>query len=373
LDVDSDGDLDLIGALSGEPRRLFAWFRNDGDDFVLMPIEAYDQARALTASEITDVEVVDFDQDGWVDVFACGDQLWFLRGGPDGFVEDSVAVGLPALNIPCGDLEIADLDADGWFDLLLVPETGRQGPRPRATGVTAFFSARGERLETRGPYQNDEHNPRCPGTHYGNHMVRMGAGSLVVLDGDLDGDLDLLLPQSAATCPGAMSFYRADLRPDKLVYAGEAVAPGHHTSASGAWVHDFDGDGDLDVLSNGFVYSEGVRLLRNNAMENALPDTPVQWLDITVLRAGRLVPGAWFEIDLDGPADAPDWAPGPGRLRLINLTDSALDGHRGETRIVGLGDAAPPYHVRVHFPGGGMHTARIEAPNQRVIIDPAAD
>lgn len=374
LDLDGDGDLDLFGAVIPNGNPLFITLLNDELQFDPDPVDV-DPARAAASPLIVDIEVVDFDRDGRLDIVACGHQMWFFRNERGAFVDQTLAMGFPQLTRVCGDIEIADVDNDGWFDVLVTSTVGdpaaEQGTR--LTGVTALFNVQGQRVDSRSPHQADDTFLRCAGQRVGEALVGIGAGGLMVFDADLDGDVDLLLPHASTRCPTAMAYYRNDHVPEKVLMEGERIGPSHHPGAAGGLVMDFDGDGDLDVLSHARAVGDPSsipRVIRGNAVDNAHPDAPVRWLGITPIMRGRVYPGTWLEVDLDGPADAPDWAPGYGRIAVRNFTDSALDGHRPDERIIGLGTAEPPYHVRVHYPDGRTLERRIDAPNQRVVIDP---
>ena len=104
-DVNRDGRLDIVAA-DGSSLGVKV-FRNLGTSFaprVLYPV---------SNGYFSDVELADFDRDGWLDIALNGSDSWMLRNdGAGGF--------LAPVNIGSSDgweLEVGDFDGDGWPDL----------------------------------------------------------------------------------------------------------------------------------------------------------------------------------------------------------------------------------------------------------------
>jgi len=118
MDVDRDGDVDLVLATSGESG-LRLWRNEDGRfaDTALPGFPDFGAARALAA--------LDVDNDGALDLL-CTDGLHRVRvlvaRGPDTFVDMTVLTGMSGQRARA--LAGADVDADGDDDVLLGDDEG---------------------------------------------------------------------------------------------------------------------------------------------------------------------------------------------------------------------------------------------------------
>jgi Flp pilus assembly protein TadD len=74
---------------------------------------------------VTGLHLLDYDNDGWLDVLLVADtlRLWRNRGNA-GFEERTAAVGLDKIKSRLANVALADFDRDGDTDLLLVRESG---------------------------------------------------------------------------------------------------------------------------------------------------------------------------------------------------------------------------------------------------------
>jgi hypothetical protein len=73
----------------------------------------------------TAVHLLDYDNDGWLDLFATGDGVQSFRNrGAAGFADTTTALGLDSLTGQVSQLAAADIDHDGDSDLLLAHEYG---------------------------------------------------------------------------------------------------------------------------------------------------------------------------------------------------------------------------------------------------------
>jgi len=76
-------------------------------------------------ANIRQVQLIDYDNDGWLDILAAGDRLTFWRNlGQFNFINTSKELGLDALPGPFNGVHFADFDVDGDSDLVLLPAQG---------------------------------------------------------------------------------------------------------------------------------------------------------------------------------------------------------------------------------------------------------
>ena len=121
VDMDGDGDLDVLAAV-GRPSSSLApppnviWMENLGDgDF---STRRYIGAASLAVRSVT---ALDVDEDGDLDVVGGGESVpalfWHERGPHDTF---STSQSLSQIDLPVTRTIAADLDGDGADDLLVV-------------------------------------------------------------------------------------------------------------------------------------------------------------------------------------------------------------------------------------------------------------
>lgn len=127
IDVDRDGDLDLIQAEGDVLDGRVAWFENrlkDGREWLQHPIKEPGHNQ-----DFHSLCVADFDDDGDVDIFSGGgpltrgEHVWFLWENRDGrggiWTEHVIHRGLETHESVC-----ADVDGDGDVDILTKPWRG---------------------------------------------------------------------------------------------------------------------------------------------------------------------------------------------------------------------------------------------------------
>jgi tetratricopeptide (TPR) repeat protein len=74
---------------------------------------------------IRQLKLVDYDNDGWLDIWAIGDRITIWRNtGQSGFVETTKALGLESMAGPFREIHFADFDVDGDSDAVLALENG---------------------------------------------------------------------------------------------------------------------------------------------------------------------------------------------------------------------------------------------------------
>lgn len=376
FDVDGDGDIDLAG-VRGAP--LFAegtttvgsLLRADGGRLTAEP-GAFELGPGLRSdAETFGLASADLDADGFVDLVLVLDGTPRLyRGGPGGpsFVADAFDVP------PEGGLSaphVADLDADGVLEVVFLA----RARLPEAWFSTGVFVYRA----SGGRYERAAAEPwpgaplPCPDAIHPEATLGAGFGGVATGDVDLDGDLDLLLPAVTDRCPVEPLWVESGRVDDGTAWrAAHRMGDDAARRFTGLLPDDLDGDGDLDLVAHAWLDGERTRLYRNNIRENrgTSAGSADGYLLLDVRNRQGYVPfGARVEVDLDGPADAPDFAPGPGRLAVRVVGGGGTAGH-GDGRVqVGLGPATGPFHARVRLPDGPL-SVRIDGSDRLVPLGP---
>ncbi len=144
LDFDRDGDNDLVVAERYDPFSYGtggkAFLLENNGTGLFSDVTADVAGELLQAGMITDIEVQDYNGDGWPDILLAGDwaPITMLRNDQGKFVDASNELGLEGTRGWWHDIESADLNNDGKADFLL----GNHG-------LNTFFKA-GDRM-----YVND--------------------------------------------------------------------------------------------------------------------------------------------------------------------------------------------------------------------------
>ncbi len=124
LDLPS-GTLIASGDLNNDLRHDLAIL--SGTDIVLI-FNGSNERRSIPAgtSRGASLQLVDYDNDGWLDVLLAGDGMRVWRNkGSAGFEERTTALGLDKVKtIAIREVSVADFDRDGDTDLLLAKEAG---------------------------------------------------------------------------------------------------------------------------------------------------------------------------------------------------------------------------------------------------------
>jgi len=301
-----------IGGPDGDPTIPTAPFDASAANFEIGPLFE-DSGASLLPLDNGDVEWIDFDGDGVLDLAVCGfdgllpqARLYSVAGGV--FIGSAAGLGGRMQS----SMAWGDYDGDGDLDLVI-------------NGFGAAFT-----IDTK-LYRNDAGTMADDGSVLGsvNSEVKLG-------DYDGDGDLDLALagaqPNGATTAvlrnDGIGGFVDADLGLDGYEFA------------SLAW-GDYDADGDLDLAIAGQnVPNHATRVYRNDG--GVFVDVGVSMVGWT----GADV--AWGDADGDGDLDlaVASFVPNVGEqtrvyLRTIGDTfvDGGLVGSLGGNGEVAWGDA----------------------------------
>jgi hypothetical protein len=308
-DLDRDGYLDLVyGTSSGQPNLL--WF-NDGAG-------TFSSDGSTVGSNSTRAVVLgDVDRDGDLDAVTAqnGANLVYLNDGSGVFTDSGLALG----GFSSISLGMGDLDGDG--DLDLVEGNGgdtRIWRNDSAVAGTVLFTDTGQSLASSsvwavalGDLDGDGDLDivsgqlgvtGIPNAVYFNNGTgifsdsgqALGAGktrSLVLLDFDGDGDLDLY--------EGNEDVGRVLHINDGSGNFVESAQNFGNGMSLGLGAGDMDGDGDMDIL-------EGNNGSNNRVLLNSLSGT---WGSATFTDSGQLLTGtdSWgltlADVDADGDLD----------------------------------------------------------------------
>jgi hypothetical protein len=149
-DIDGDRDLDLV---FGAEDRNQIWLNDGKGVFALAPAAAY--PRPAQPEETRDVELIDLDRDGDLDLVLANVVLWnpraagglrvLLNDGKGRFT-DASAAWVPAGMTATLAIEPVDLDRDGRIDLVLTTQPTRLAG-PGFHGRIVVLMNRADRLE----------------------------------------------------------------------------------------------------------------------------------------------------------------------------------------------------------------------------------
>jgi tetratricopeptide (TPR) repeat protein len=125
LDFNQDGWMDIAFSHRGKPA-LTLWLNNQGKSFEPVTLPSTDWVRAYG------IAAIDYDNDGWVDLVAVGETAGgkgevrlFRNLGPDGFKDVTVDVGLEKISLRDPRAIITgDYEGDGATDLLITQNHG---------------------------------------------------------------------------------------------------------------------------------------------------------------------------------------------------------------------------------------------------------
>jgi hypothetical protein len=261
-DVDLDGDTDIlsVGRQDG-----FRWHENlagDGSMWSEHFVAALNQGWSVVAADVDDDGVVD----AVTGATGVNGVVWHENAAGDGSTWTEHTVSSTSLS--ARGLCAADVDGDGDLDIVSGAED---------TGAVTFHR-----------------NLTGDGTSWSEVVIGVNQATISVTTADLDGDDDLDVV-SASTNDNRVMWYR-NVEGTGTVWAGQPVT----TTAEGAHgvdTADFDGDGDLDVVSASFQDDE-VAWHRNRVAQNEL------WTQERInLTGGEFTSVAARDVDLDGDPD----------------------------------------------------------------------
>jgi hypothetical protein len=346
------GEVWVMDGPRGLPESRNVYYRNDGAGrFREATAEAgFD---AGNGGYSLGVQVLDFDRDGWSDVYVANDstanRLYRNRG--DGtFEEIGLASGaaLSANGEAQGSMGVAagDVDGDGWTDLAVTNFAHDSYNLYRSLGSGLFL----------------DHS--LPSGIAAPTFAPLGWGA-VFLDADNDADLDLffanghIYPQ-VDEAPVLHESYR---QPNQLLVndgtgrfadASSGIEEGEPGSSRGAALLDLDRDGRLDLA----ISNQDARptLLRNETVPAG------RWLEVDV-RARGAWPALGARVDVTS-----DEADGTTRRQSRELVSGGSYASQHDAVLhFGLGEAREAT-VEVRFPGGGRRVVRGVAADRVLVV-----
>ena len=314
LDVDRDGDLDFVTS-APEPRRWVA-YRNDGGKIAAEP---YWQSHETT--DCDHIDVLDFNQDGWMDLAGTHESyctLYFNQSGEFNQAPDW-ETGLIA---NANQIDFGDFDQDGDLDMVMA------AGEP-IDGVALFVNESGapDRQVSRKLGHEEYSESAIFADYDGDGDLDITAayrGGKIVLfensNGEFDGGTTIFEDLES---PWTQRLYWRDLDADGaaelfcakgpwggelgtsvqlVLQEGSATAEVRWQSSPGTAFHafefaDVDGDGDLDVIASDYAHGGSVALYLNGA--EGLASEP----DWSVKTSGPAHEAVFGDIDQDGDLD----------------------------------------------------------------------
>ncbi|MEL6328565.1 MAG: VCBS repeat-containing protein [Planctomycetota bacterium] len=246
LDFDNDGDRDFI--ISGHGDELAA--RNDGKGNFVRDNGVLPTGADPDGDITQDLEAGDIDGDGDLDIVLGneGPNRVFINNG-DGTFGDESDRRLPAsgrsANSETRELDLGDVDGDGDLDLMVA----NTGWKPTNQPANQLFLNDGRGRFTEAPAD------ALPGT--GNDTTSIDV-DLVDLDGD--GDLDALFANFNQDRP--LQIWTNDGAGNFRDVTAQWVPPMSQTAGVDIEVHDFNGDGLMDLYMTNYVGPDKLLLQR---------------------------------------------------------------------------------------------------------------
>jgi hypothetical protein len=372
LDYDKDGRLDLFVAnyvewsiatdlhctLDGRRKSYCtpesykgqspALYRNRGDG-------TFEDATARAglrdpSSKALGVAVLDFDQDGWPDLFVANDtqpNKLYRNQGNGTFTDVAVAAGV-AFNeagVARAGMGVDAVDYDG---------SGRPSVIVGnfANEMMALYHNEGT-----GLFIDD-----APATTLGKATLLSLTFACFFFDYDLDGrpdifganghvadDIEAVQPRVKYAQPPHL-FRNLDGRRFEPAAVGAAFA--RPMVARGAAYADYDRDGDLDLVVT--ANNGPARLLRNDGGNRN------RWLRVRTVGTASNRDGIGARVTVTGAQPRPQWS--------IVRTGSSYLSQSELPLTFGLGQAAGPVQVEVRWPNGRTDTRTGVGPNQELTV-----
>ncbi|MFN3753988.1 T9SS type A sorting domain-containing protein [Flavobacterium sp.] len=218
-DVDADGDMDIVTALTNWPSAgdKIVWYANNGSGGF-----ATEQIIGAGPNGVSSLKNADIDNDGDFDLVCTSRSdntiAWYQNLNGQGSFGPKIVITSTALSV--GDVAIADLDGDGDNDIAYVSNGSADDLLWQPNLGTGTFGA------TQVINSNIDSN---------------GSNSVAAADIDSDGDIDIIVGEATKTTWSENLYGQANFEPPKVISTTV-------TTITATQVMDADNDGDLDIL-----------------------------------------------------------------------------------------------------------------------------
>ena len=301
------------------------------------------------------IAVLDYDADGWPDLFVGSDRVpakLYRNDGAGRFVDEALRAGVALSERGRAranmGVDAADYDRSGRPDILVGNFLHEMLGLYRDAGDGLFVDA-------------------APRTAVGRASYQSVTWAVFFLDFDLDGHLDIFAANGGTDESQGMLDSRARLIQPPLLLRNRGVgafedatrrvgeAFGRPAMGRGAAYADYDGDGDLDLVLS--ALNGPVRLLRNEGGDRN------NWLRVRLLGARSNRRGIGSVVRVSG-ASGSQWRAVRSGSSYASQSELPL--------TFGLGTDTVVDTLEVTWPSGVTQRFADVVPNRRIVIDETA-
>lgn len=354
-DYDNDGYVDLFVCCERQPNRLYHNERNGTFVEVAAAAGVQQDGEQFCKGGVW----VDYDNDGYIDLFVNNlrgvGRLY--RNSRDGsFVDVSAATKIdgPREGFPCWAF---DFDNDGWLDIFAATYQYQRS----AADVVNGMIGRPHEGESNRLFRNRGGTGFEDVTREGGLDVTLAAMGANYADFDNDGFLDMYLGTGA---PGynflAPNRMFRNLGGRRFADITASSGTGHLQKGHGVACGDWDRDGDVDLFAQTGGPAPG------DSFHNLLFQNPGQgngWVNLRLVgvQSNRSAVGARLKVVTGGEAAA--------TIHRHVSTGSSFGANSLE-QVVGLGGSERVDLIEIRWPGGETQTFRdIEAGRTVTIVE----